>query len=44
MPQCVLDLNRSNVNGWFKVNYYDMDGNAAAIAALATRVTALENA
>ena len=24
MPQCVLDLNRSNVNGWFKVNYYDM--------------------
>ena len=25
MPQCVLDLNRSNVNGWFKVNYYDMD-------------------
>ena len=24
MPQCVLNLNRSNVNGWFKVNYYDM--------------------
>lgn len=24
MPKCVLDLNRSNVNGWFKVNYYDM--------------------
>lgn len=24
MPQCVLDINRSNVNGWFKVNYYDM--------------------
>lgn len=24
LPQCVLDLNRSNVNGWFKVNYYDM--------------------
>lgn len=44
LPQCVLDLNRSNVNGWFKVNYYDMDGNAAAIAALATRVAALENA
>jgi hypothetical protein len=44
LPQCVLDLNRSNVNGWFKVNYYDMDGNTAAIAALATRVAALENA
>jgi hypothetical protein len=44
MPQCVLDLNRSNVNGWFKVNYYDMDGNAAAIAALEARVAALENA
>lgn len=44
LPQCVLNLNRSNVNGWFKVNYYDMDGNAAAIAALAARVTALENA
>lgn len=42
MPQCVLDLNRSNVNGWFKVNYYDMDGNAAAIAALEARVAALE--
>jgi hypothetical protein len=24
MPQCVLALNRSNVNGWFKVSYYDM--------------------
>lgn len=24
LPKCVLDLNRSNVNGWFKVNYYDM--------------------
>lgn len=24
LPQCVLDLNRSNVNGWFKVNYYGM--------------------
>lgn len=24
LPQCVKDLNRSNVNGWFKVNYYDM--------------------
>lgn len=42
MPQCVLNLNRSNVNGWFKVNYYDMDGNAAAIAALEARVAALE--
>lgn len=28
MPQCVLDLNRSNVNGWFKVDYYDMSGAA----------------
>lgn len=40
MPQCVLDLNRSNVNGWFKVNYYDMraiqDSNTvnAAVAGL----------
>lgn len=24
MPKCVLDLNRSNVNGWFKIDYYDM--------------------
>ena len=24
LPQCVLDLNRSNVNGWYKVDYYDM--------------------
>lgn len=24
LPQCVLNLNRSNVNGWFKVSYYDM--------------------
>ena len=24
LPQCILDLNRSNVNGWFKVNYYGM--------------------
>lgn len=28
MPQCVLDLNRSNVNGWFKVDYYDMTSEA----------------
>lgn len=44
LPQCVLNLNRSNVNGWFKVNYYDMDGSAAAIASLEARVAALENA
>ena len=24
LPECILKLNRSNVNGWFKVNYYDM--------------------
>ena len=30
MPKCVLDLNRSNVNGWFKVNYYDMNPNTNA--------------
>lgn len=30
MPKCVLNLNRSNVNGWFKVNYYDMNPNTAA--------------
>lgn len=23
MPQCVLALNRSKVNGWFKINYYE---------------------
>ena len=28
MPQCVLDLNRSSVNGWFKVDYYDMEADA----------------
>lgn len=51
LPQCVLNLNRSNVNGWFKVNYYGMDAAeaenkalATALAALDTRVTALENA
>lgn len=44
MPQCVLDLNRSNVNGWFKVNYYDMGSGPAAFAALEARVAALENA
>lgn len=32
MPQCVLDLNRSSVNGWYKVDYYDMDGNNAVNA------------
>lgn len=44
LPQCVLNLNRCNVNGWFKVNYYDMNGDAAMVAALAARVAALENA
>ena len=44
LPQCVLNLNRSNVNGWFKVNYYGMDANSAAIADLEARVAALENA
>lgn len=24
MPQCVLNVNRSAVNGWFKCDYYDM--------------------
>lgn len=42
MPQCVLNLNRSNVNGWFKVNYYDMGSGPAAFAALEARVAALE--
>jgi len=23
LPQCVLNLNRSRVNGWFKLDYYD---------------------
>lgn len=42
MPQCVLNLNRSSVNGWFKVNYYDMGSGPAALAALEARVAALE--
>lgn len=24
VPDCIKLLNRSNVNGWFKINYYDM--------------------
>ena len=43
LPQCVLDINRSNVNGWFKVNYYDMNGTKAvsnAIGSIATIVAA----
>lgn len=28
MPQCVKTLNRSNVNGWFKVDYFDMNDEA----------------
>ena len=50
MPQCVLDLNMSNIPGWFHVNWA-LNGkkvasadNTAAIAALDTRVTALEEA
>lgn len=39
MPKCVLDLNRSNVNGWFKVNYYDMDANIDAATFAATVAT-----
>lgn len=31
MPQCVLDLNRCNINGWFYMDY--LNGNAAKIAA-----------
>lgn len=33
LPPCVLALNRSNVNGWFKVDYYDMN-DAVSNAAL----------
>lgn len=47
MPQCVLDLNRCNVNGWFYVDYLNrgmVNGatDAAAIADHETRITALE--
>ena len=28
MPACVLALNRSNVNGWFKASWYDMEADA----------------
>lgn len=38
MPQCVLDLNRANVNGWFKVNYYGMP--KAILEALAGKANA----
>lgn len=50
LPQCVLDLNMSNVPGWFHVNYM-LNGKKvggsnttlqAEIDALDTRVTALE--
>lgn len=27
IPSCVMNMNRSSVNGWFKVDYYDM-GNS----------------
>ena len=48
LPECVLKLNRSNVNGWFKVNYYDMrsipDTNYvnAAIAGVQGDIDAVE--
>lgn len=54
MPQCVLDLNRCNVNGWFYVDYLNrgmanaaidsaaIAANAAAIEDHETRITALE--
>lgn len=32
LPQCVLDLNRSNVNGWYKASWYDMTAKADAAA------------
>lgn len=40
MPQCVIDLNRSNVNGWYKVDYYDM----RAIQDTATVINEINNA
>lgn len=47
IPACVAALNRSNVNGWFKVNYYDMRAisdtntvNAAVETVAAKNVTA----
>lgn len=36
MPDCVKKLNRSNVNGWFKVDYYDMN-DSVSNAALAEK-------
>lgn len=42
MPQCVLDLNLSNVNGWFHVNYALNGKKIATALALETRIAALE--
>ena len=42
VPACVKALNRSSVNGWFKVDYYDMNGAvSAAETATAEKVALL---
>ena len=30
VPACVKLLNRSNINGWFRVDWYDMNGSVSA--------------
>lgn len=40
MPQCVLDLNEANVNGWFEISYKNKAN--LEFAKLAARVKALE--
>lgn len=41
VPQCVKNLNACRVNGWFKLDAFNMSNEAASLAA---RVTALEKA
>lgn len=40
MPQCVLDINPCNINGWYKIGY--LNKNDVAAASLDARVTTLE--
>lgn len=42
IPDCVKALNRSNINGWFRADYYDMNGTAAAVTSLEERLVELE--